>query len=206
MRPQWLEDMRRKEPEKAKMIELRMLKGSYNRLKRHKLIEKLSIEKKMGAMEIHHEMRRMVEAKLEGWEQCIADEGTLNVWSPSTIQGDLERMRKVWNVVVEKSVVNHRSALVQELESVKKKSWEDNNMKGVVSAIDRQIEILGLKQPERIEVKHGLMDEWAQKVEAAKRRLAEQDANAHSENTLHAKTVDAELVVEPVLVPATPAQ
>ena len=180
----WIEKIRAKDPNKARMLETRIMKGSYSRLKRHRLIEKLCIENKMGAMEIHHEMRRMVEARLEGWENCISDENTTNVWSPGTIQRDIENMRRMWNGVVEKSVVNHRSALVQELESVKKRSWETNNMKGVVSAIDRQVEILGLKQPERVEVKHGLLDEWSQKLEEAKRRSAEKDS----------KIVDAEVV------------
>ena len=182
---QWLERMQETDPDRARMIRARVIEHSQQRLKRHKIVEKLYVEYKMGPVEIHHEMRRMVEEKLKGWQACISDPGTLNVWSPWVLRKDIDNLRKVWERVVEKSVVSHRSAIVHELEAVKKKSWEDNNLKGVVSAIDRQIEVLGLKQPERVEIKHGLMDEWAKKLEVAKKRIAEEDQG---------KVVEAEIV------------
>lgn len=146
------------------------------------LVERLRIERKMSVTQIHNEMKRMVDTREKGWEACINHRG--EIWSLGTLAKDIKVQNRVWENAVNADVIRHRALLIAEMEQVKKRAWEKDDMKGVVSGADRQIEILGLKQPERVEIKHGVMDEWARTLEQAKREIADRDKNKVVDTTV----------------------
>ena len=77
---------------------------------------------------------------------------TRTPWSLGTINADIQKLEADWRIQAFRTIDDHKSLVLAELEAVKKAAWDAKNFKAILTALKGKRDLLGLDAPKRSEL------------------------------------------------------